>query len=222
MKKVLLTLSSVILLIGVILFLLYPKNKYKETINYEVTEEIIEEIKEDKEDEYITEINEIDNNNVENDSSSISNSNKNDLESHNTSNSNVVNNKTKTVKEVKKESTVSEPKKEIKEEENDKEIIPEQKEEYPPKVKEEVRDDIIDTNSWFYSIHHGKIETSTQSKCLSAGEEIAFIDTVDINYYRCYEVTSTTGKVLGYYLNIFCNSDNCNRYKNQIDMSKYR
>lgn len=222
MKKVLLTLSSVILLIGVILFLLYPKNKCKETINYEVTEEIIEEIKEDKEDEYITEINEIDNNNVENDSSSISNSNKNDLESHNTSNSNVVNNKTKTVKEVKKESTVSEPKKEIKEEENDKEIIPEQKEEDPQKVKEEVRDDIIDTNSWFYSIHHGKIETSTQSKCLSAGEEIAFIDTVDINYYRCYEVTSTTGKVLGYYLNIFCNSDNCNRYKNQIDMSKYR
>ena len=222
MKKVLLTLSSVILLIGVILFLLYPKNKYKETINYEVTEEIIEEIKEDKEDEYITEINEIDNNIIENDSSSIFDSNKNDLESHNTSNSNVVNNKTKTVKEVKKESTVSEPKKEIKEEENDKEIIPEQKEEDPPKVKEEVRDDIIDTNSWFYSIHHGKIETSTQSKCLSAGEEIAFIDTVDINYYRCYEVTSTTGKVLGYYLNIFCNSDNCNRYKNQIDMSKYR
>ena len=222
MKKVLLTLSSVILLIGVILFLLYPKNKYKETINYEVTEEIIEEIKEDKEDEYITEINEIDNNNVENDSSSISNSNKNDLESHNTSNSNVVNNKTKTVKEIKKESTVSEPKQEIKEEENNKVVIPEQKEEEPPKVKEEVRDDIIDTNSWFYSIHHGKIETSTQSKCLSAGEEIAFIDTVDINYYRCYEVTSTTGKVLGYYLNIFCNSDNCNRYKNQIDMSKYR
>ena len=222
MKKVLLTLSSVILLIGVILFLLYPKNKCKETINYEVTEEIIEEIKEDKEDEYITEINEIDNNNVENDSSSISNSNKNDLESHNTSNSNVVNNKTKTVKEVKKESTVSEPKKEIKEEENDKEIIPEQKEEDPPKVKEEVHDDIIDTNSWFYSIHHGKIETSTQGKCLAAGEEIAFIDTVDINYYRCYEVTSTTGKVLGYFLNIFCNSDNCNRYKNQIDMSKYR
>jgi len=222
MKKVLLTLSSVILLIGVLLFLLYPKNKYKETINYEVTEEIIEEIKEDKEDEYITENNEIDNNNVENDSSSISNSNKNDLESHNTSNSNVVNNKTKTVKEVKKESTVSEPKQEIKEEDNNKEVIPEQKEEEPPKVKEEVRDDIIDTNSWFYSIHHGKIETSTQSKCLSAGEEIAFIDTVDINYYRCYEVTSTTGKVLGYYLNIFCNSDNCNRYKNQIDMSKYK
>lgn len=222
MKKVLLTLSSVILLIGILLLLLYPKNNFEKEINNESAEEIKEEIKEDKEDEFITEINEIDNNNVENDSSSISDSNKNDLESHNTSNPNVVNNKTKTVKEVKKEPTVSEPKQEIKKEDNNKEVIPEQKEEEPLKVKEEVRDDIIDANSWFYSIHHGKIETSTQSKCLSAGEEIAFIDTVDINYYRCYEVTSTTGKVLGYFLNIFCNSDNCNRYKNQIDMSKYR
>ena len=221
MKKVLLTLSSVILLIGILLFILYPKDNLKKEISNEITEEIKNEIKEDKEDEYITEINEIDNNIIENDSSSIFDSNKNDLESHNTSNSDVVNNKTKTVKEVKTESTVSEPKQEIKEE-NNQEVIPEQKEEEPPKVNEEVRDDIIDTNSWFYSIHHGKIETSTQSKCLSAGEEIAFIDTVDINYYRCYEVTSTIGKVLGYYLNIFCNSDNCNRYKNQIDMSKYR
>ena len=221
MKKVLLTLSSVILLISILLLLLYPKNNFEKEINNEVAEEIKEEIKEDKEDEFITEINEIDNNNVENDSSSISDSNKNDLESHNTSNPNVVNNKTKTVKEVKTEPKVSEPKQEIKEE-NNQEVVPEQKEEEPPKVKEEVRDDIIDTNSWFYSIHHGKIETSTQGKCLAAGEEIAFIDTVDINYYRCYEVTSTTGKVLGYYLNIFCNSDNCNRYKSQIDMSKYK
>ena len=222
MKKVLLTLSSVILLIGILLFILYPKDNFKKEISNEITEEIKKEIKEDKEDEYITEINEIDNNIIENDSSSISDSNKNDLESHNTSNSDVINNKTKTVKEVKTEPKVSEPKQEIKEEDNNQEVIPEQKEEEPPKVKEEARDDIIDTNSWFYSIHHGKIETSTQSKCLSAGEEIAFIDTVDINYYRCYEVTSTTGKVLGYYLNIFCNSDNCNRYKNQIDMSKYK
>ena len=221
MKKVLLTLSSVILLIGILLLLLYPKNNFDKEINNEIAEEIKEEIKEDKEDEYITEINEIDNNIIENDSSSISDSNKNDLESHNTSNSDVVNNKTKTVKEVKTEPKVSEPKQEIKEE-NNQEVVPEQKEEEPPKVKEEVRDDIIDTNSWFYSIHHGKIETSTQGKCLAAGEEIAFIDTVDINYYRCYEVSSTTGKVLGYYLNIFCNSDNCNRYKNQIDMSKYK
>lgn len=222
MKKVLLTLSSMILLIGILLFLLYPRNKYKETINYEVTEEITEEIKEDKEDENITEINEIDDNNVKDDSSSIHNSNKNDLESNYTSNTNVINNKNKTVKEVEKETKISDTNQEPKEEVKEPEVPQEHEEVEPPKVKEEVRDDIVDTNSWFYSIHHGKIETSTQSKCLSAGEEIAFIDTVDINYYRCYEVTSTTGKVLGYYLNIFCNSDNCNRYKNQIDMSKYR
>ncbi|MBR4231308.1 MAG: hypothetical protein IKR74_04040 [Bacilli bacterium] len=222
MKKVLLTLSSMILLIGALLFLLYPKSKYKEAINYEVTEKIIEEIKEDKEDENITEINEIDNNNVENDISSIHNSNKNDLESNNASNSNVIKNKNKTVKEVKTETSINNTNQELKEEIKEPEVPQKQEEVEPPKVKEEVRDDFVDTNSWFYSIHHGKIETSTQSKCLSAGEEIAFIDTVDINYYRCYEVTSTTGKVLGYYLNIFCNSDNCNRYKNQIDMSKYK
>ena len=222
MKKVLLTLSSMILLIGTLLFLLYPRNKHKETINYEVTEEITEEIKEDKEDENITEINEIDDNNVKDDSSSIHNSNKNDLESNNTSNTNVIKNKNKTVKEVKKENNISNTNQEPKEEVKEPEVPQEHEEVEPPKVKEEVRDDIVDTNSWFYSIHHGKIETSTQSKCLAAGEEIAYIDTVDINYYRCYEVTSTTGKVLGYYLNIFCNSDNCNRYKNQIDMSKYR
>ena len=91
-------------------------------------------------------------------------------------------------------------------------------------IKEELKNEenTIDINSFFYSIHHGEIEMSSRDNCLLAGEEIAFIDTVEINYYRCYEVTSTTGKILGYYLNIFCNSDNCNRYKNQIDMSKYK
>lgn len=79
----------------------------------------------------------------------------------------------------------------------------------------------VDTNSFFYSIHRGTINTKTQSGCLGAGEEIAFLDTVDINYYRCYEVTAKDGSILGYYLNIFCNSDNCNRYKSQIDWSKY-
>lgn len=110
MKKVLLTLSSVILLISILLLLLYHNNNFEKEINNEITEEIKEENKEEKEDEFITEINEIDNNNVKDDGTSISDSNKSDLESHNTSNSNVVNNKTKTVKEVKKESTVSEPK----------------------------------------------------------------------------------------------------------------
>ena len=219
MKKLFLTLSSVVLLIVISIFLLYSRNKLKDNdINTLLVEDIKEvdtnEIEEDQKDENITENIEIDNNDVKTDISSIHNSNKNDIQSNNVSNSNVLkDNNTKPVEENKSEPTTSNTIQEVKEE---------KKVEETTKIVEEVRDDIVDTNSWFYSIHHGKIETSTQDKCLSAGNEISFIDTVDINYYRCYEVTSTTGKVLGYYLNIFCNSDNCNRYKNQIDMSKYR
>lgn len=140
---------------------------------------------------------------IQDNDSSNSVPNKNNMENDNASNTNVI--EVPKVVENKKTSN-----QEIK--------ITEQ-----PKIEvEEVRDDIVDTNSFFYSIHNGNIDTSSQDKCLSAGEEIAYLDTVDINYYRCYEVTSTTGKILGYYLNIFCNSDNCNRYKAQIDFKKYR
>lgn len=140
---------------------------------------------------------------IQNNDSSNSVPNKNNMENDNVSNTNVI--EVPKVVEDKKTSN-----QEIK--------VTEQ-----PKIEvEEVRDDIVDTNSFFYSIHNGNIDTSSQDKCLSAGEEIAFLNTVDINYYRCYEVTSTTGKVLGYYLNIFCNSDNCNRYKIQIDFKKYK
>lgn len=140
---------------------------------------------------------------IQSNDSNDSVSNKNNMENDNVGNTNVI--EVPQVVENKKTSN-----QEIK--------ITEQ-----PKIKvEEVRDDIVDTNSFLYSIHNGNIDTSSQDKCLSAGEEIAFLNTVDINYYRCYEVTSTTGKVLGYYLNIFCNSDNCNRYKTQIDLKKYK
>ncbi len=140
---------------------------------------------------------------IQNNDSNDNVPNKNNMENDNVSNTNVI--EVPKVVEDKKTSN-----QEIK--------ITEQ----PKIVVEEVRDDIVDTNSFFYSIHNGNIDTSSQDKCLSAGEEIAFLNTVDINYYRCYEVTSTTGKVLGYYLNIFCNSDNCNRYKTQIDLKKYK
>ena len=78
-----------------------------------------------------------------------------------------------------------------------------------------------DPNDFYYPEHKGVTNTKTKSGCKKAGEDIAFLDTVDINYYRCYEVTAKDGSILGYYLNIFCNSDNCNRYKSQIDWSKY-
>ena len=216
MKKVIIALSSVVLLIVILVFLLYPKNTLTNDNSFSnnVKEEtVIEEIKEEMKNESITE-NIMDNSSdVKTNSSSISNSNKDDMESNNASNSNVITKPKEPVKEAKETTTITESSQEPKQEY----ILVEE-----PIVKEEVQNDVIDTNSWFYSIHHGQIDTSTQEKCLSAGNEIAFIDTVDINYYRCYEVTSTTGKVLGYYLNIFCNSDNCNRYKNQIDMSKYK
>lgn len=218
MKKVLISLSVISLISVTILVIILSisRNNVELTVNDESEKEIIESnnsIEEEEEilDEGITDNNE----NIESDIDVIHNddrpSNKNNQKVNNSSNTNVIE-KQEVIKTPEKKDNVEEPKQEIKEEEPVKEEQP----------KEEVNENIVDTNSFFYSIHHGKIEMSYQSKCLSAGEEIAFIDTVDINYYRCYEVTSTTGKILGYYLNIFCNSDNCNRYKNQIDMSKYK
>jgi hypothetical protein len=184
--------------------------KNKEITESKVTEKT-NEIKETDENEILTkdinETNAVTSNDNKNISSSNSNASSNGKKSNSTTNSNVLNNTNENNVE---NNSINE---------NNNQNISEQN---STNTDIEVSDDIIDTNSWFYSIHQGNIEMSTQDKCLSAGNEIAFIDTVDINYYRCYEVTSTTGKVLGYYLNIFCNSDNCNRYKNQIDMSEYR
>ena len=212
MKKLFISLSIISLIsVSILVFVLFNnRNKNDFTMNDENKNEIIESnnsIEEEEEilDESITDNDE----SIKSDSNVIHSNdlptNKNNKKVNNSSNTNVINKQEKV--DVEKEEIEEPQQEEIKED---------------PKPKEDVRDDIVDTNSFFYSIHHGKIEMSSQNKCLSAGEEIAVLDTVDINYYRCYEVTSTTGKILGYYLNIFCNSDNCNRYKNQIDMSKYR
>ena len=66
-----------------------------------------------------------------------------------------------------------------------------------------------------YSIHQGRIDCDTKEQCLAIGTEIAFIDTVDIRYFNCIEVKSTTNKTLGYYLDIVCYSGNCERYKSE-------
>lgn len=222
MKKYII-LSTLIILIIISVMFVYPK-KNKETLKeYSDNSETIskeEIIKEEEQNENITELNKNGNMDSKNDDISIHNTNKTNMEVNSTSNSNVI-------KKEPEKNIQQEEKKQISEQQNkpivnDKPTVTEEKKEDPIKQPEVVRDDIVDTNSFFYSIHKGKIEMSSQDKCLSAGEQIAFIDTVDINYYRCYEVTSTTGKVLGYYLNIFCNSDNCNRYKEQINMSNYR
>lgn len=222
MKKYII-LSTLIILIIISVMFVYPK-KNKETLKeYSDNSEIIskeEIIKEEEQNENITELNKNGNMDSKNDDISIHNTNKTNMEVNSTSNSNVIKKEPeKNIQQEEKKQTSEQQNKPIV---NDKPIVTEEKKEEPIKQPEVVRDDIVDTNSFFYSIHKGKIEMSSQDKCLSAGEQIAFIDTVDINYYRCYEVTSTTGKVLGYYLNIFCNSDNCNRYKEQINMSNYR
>lgn len=216
MKKLVIVLTSisVIFIIGLLIYFSYFRNSYvRSNDKKDIVNIIPKEVEEIDENEPITENiiedDQDDNVIIQNDDNNDSNSNKNNMESNSVSNSDVIN-KSKIVEE---QGTVSQ---EIKETEQTTTTKVEE-----PTI-EEVRDDIVDTNSFFYSIHQGKIEMSSQNNCLSAGSEIAFIDTVDINYYRCYEVTSTTGKILGYYLNIFCESGNCNRYKSQIDMSNYR
>lgn len=222
MKKYII-LSTLIILIIISVMFVYPKKNEETLKEYSDNSEIIskeEIIKEEEQNENITELNENDNMDSKNDDISIHNTNKTNMEVNSASNSNVIKKEPeKNIQQEEKKQTSEQQNKTIV---NDKPTVTEEKKEEPIKQPEVVRDDIVDTNSFFYSIHKGKIEMSSQDKCLSAGEQIAFIDTVDIKYYRCYEVTSTTGKVLGYYLNIFCNSDNCNRYKEQINMSNYR
>lgn len=78
-----------------------------------------------------------------------------------------------------------------------------------------------DPNDFYYSEHKGVTNTRTESGCKQASEDIAFLDTVDINYCTCYDVHAKDGTILGYFVYVFCNSGNCNRYKSQIDWNKY-
>lgn len=81
---------------------------------------------------------------------------------------------------------------------------------------------IANPNDFFYSITGGNVEFSTNAGCMKAGEDIAFIDVVDVQYFRCYEVMSKANTIMGYYLNIFCENGNCNsRYKSMINISNY-
>ncbi len=81
---------------------------------------------------------------------------------------------------------------------------------------------IANPNDFFYSITGGNAEFSTNAGCMKAGEDIAFIDVVDVQYFRCYEVMSKANTIMGYYLNIFCENGNCNsRYKSMINISSY-
>lgn len=95
---------------------------------------------------------------------------------------------------------------------------------------------VASTNDINYGIHKGIIEFSTNAGCEKAGNDIVDIElnqviaynaennnskSVDIRYFACYQVTSQANTIMGYYLNIYCESVNCNRYKSLINISDY-
>ena len=95
---------------------------------------------------------------------------------------------------------------------------------------------IVSTNDINYGIHKGVVEFSTNAGCTKAGDDIVDIElnqviaynaendnskTVDIRYPACYQVISQANTIMGYYLNIYCESGNCNRYKSLINISNY-
>ena len=95
---------------------------------------------------------------------------------------------------------------------------------------------VASTNDIYYGIHRGIVEFSTNSGCDNAGRDIVDIElnqviaynaendntrNVDIQYHACYQVTSQANTIMGYYLNIYCESGNCNRYKSLINISNY-
>lgn len=223
--KPLVILTIMVLILVGIGTIFYARESSKENLKSE--EKDISEIKEekdDKEDIVDTENSINDSSNAENDldknneTNEVTNDTKKEVSNSNTSNSsyNSSNSNTSTSNSSTNQSNTT-----------SQELIEEVKEQ--PQTSNDANSNVssnndskeVDTNSFFYSIHQGTIDTKTMSGCLGGGEEIAFIDTVDINYYRCYEVTAKDGSILGYYLNIFCNSGNCSRYKSQIDWSKY-
>lgn len=95
---------------------------------------------------------------------------------------------------------------------------------------------VASTNDINYGIHKGIVEFSTNAGCEKAGNDIVDLElnqviaynaennnskSVDIRYPACYQVTSQANTIMGYYLNIYCESDNCNRYKSLINISNY-
>lgn len=95
---------------------------------------------------------------------------------------------------------------------------------------------VVSTNDINYDIHKGIVEFATNSGCERAGNDIVNIEldqviaynsendnskSVDIRYTACYQVTSQANTIMGYYLNIYCESGNCNRYKSLVNISNY-
>lgn len=116
-------------------------------------------------------------------------------------------------------------------------IIPEEKKETTNEIvnnenKEEVVDETPQTenkkyigvpnpNDFYYSFHNGKIDDAytTIEGCYNKSIEVNFLDTVDIINSTCYEVLDENNTVLGIYMQVKCNSGNCEKYKKQVGIN---
>lgn len=71
----------------------------------------------------------------------------------------------------------------------------------------------VDISNFMYSIHKGVIDYSSLESCASRGKEIAMNNIIDVLYFNCVEVNSKGNTILGYYLDIVCETGNCSKYK---------
>ena len=196
MKKVFITLSLIILVLGLSIWFLYPKKDIK-TTSQEVKEIVQDENEEDLKDENI-EDNTINNNDdIRNDISSIQNSDKNSMESNDTSKSNVIKNETKDKKNdsnIKEKTASTQP---VSKPEEKKQEEP--KKEEQPEVKETEWSKLGLTedqykNQPMYSWE--EVNFSTREECVNYGDTNPPYSTGE-GSYDCNEVTSWT-RTLGW------------------------
>ena len=218
-KKLIIFSSSLVVVIGVLLigFKFYNNtnnklnNKKEETQNDYIVQDKELNIKEDKGEESIVEEEQnqtdntpknIEDNNIN--SKSSTNNKSNNTQKNSTPNNNNVNSTTDNNSNVENNSTV-----------------PTQSpvEETSPKVNEESKPQnyvgVPDPNSFFYSIHKGRIDKNytTLEACRQKSVDVGFLDTTDILNIMCYEVLDGQSNVLGIYMHVNCISGNCERYK---------
>ena len=138
-----------------------------------------------------------------------------------------------TSKEIIKDKTTSNKSNTTKEEI----IIPKEKEESSNEIVNNENKDEVDAetpqtenkkyigvpnpNDFYYSFHNGKIDDAytTLEGCYNKSIEVNFLDTVDIINSTCYEVLDENNTVLGIYMQVKCNSGNCEKYKKQVGIN---
>lgn len=217
-KKLIIFSSSLVVVIGVLLicFEFYNNtnnklnNKKEETQNDYIVQDEELNIKEDKGEESIVEEEKnptdntpknIEDNNIN--SKSSTNNKSNNTQKNFTPNNDNVNSTTDNNSNVENNST----------------IPPSPVEETSPKVNEESKPQnyvgVPDPNSFFYSIHKGRIDKNytTLEACRQKSVDVGFLDTTDILNIICYEVLDGQSNVLGIYMHVNCISGNCERYK---------